>query len=219
MLPLSLGLGVAGLLGLAAGAASLSGSPLSPGAPELSDLPSAIFFAAAAAAFVLYALALYLVRRRRAAVLTVCAVAAAVQLVPLAGPLILSRDVYARWAYGRVTADHHANPYVVAPAHYAADPATRAMARGWRGADTVYGPAFSAASAGLATTTGRSAETTALLYPRSRPRSSVGTRSSHWTSPAADTTTSGWPCSCSARPFSPAGGPPSRARAGRSRPG
>ena len=164
MLPLSVGFGVAGLLALAAAAASLSGSPLSPGARELSDLPSAAFLAAAAAALALYALALYLLRRRRSHVLAVCAVAAAIQLVPLAGPLVLSRDVYAYWAYGRLTADHHANPYAVAPARYAADPATRAMASGWRGAATVYGPAFSAASAGLAQATGRSVETAAFVY-------------------------------------------------------
>src|SRR5437763_13585878 len=120
-MPLSLGLSVAGLLGLAAAAASASGSPLSPGARELSDLPSALFLAAAAVAFVLYALALYVVRRRGARVLAVCAVAAAIQLVPLAGPLILSRDVYAYWAYGRVLEDHDANPYVVAPGRYTAD--------------------------------------------------------------------------------------------------
>ena len=164
MVPVSLGLGVAGLLGVAAAAASAGGSPLSPGARELSDVPSALFLAAAAVAFVFYGLALYLVRRKGARVLAVCAVAATIQLVPLAGPLVLSRDVYAYWAYGRVVEDHGANPYVVAPARYARDPATRAMAGGWRESRTVYGPAFSAASAGLAAETGRSAEETAFVY-------------------------------------------------------
>jgi Glycosyltransferase family 87 len=160
----ALGCGIAGLLGLATAAASASGSPLSPGWSEHSDLPSAVFLAASAAAFVLYALGLYLGRRRKTGLAAVCAVAAAVQLVPLAGPLLLSRDVYAYWAYGREVTRHDANPYAVAPARFAADPATRAMAGAWRAGHTVYGPAFSATSAGLAAATGRSAETSAFTY-------------------------------------------------------
>ena len=161
---LGLGLGIAALLGLAAVAASAHGSPLRAGAPEGTDVPSAVFLAASGAAFGLYLLALWLLRRRGAAVATVCAVAVGIQLVPLAGPLLLSRDVYAYWDYGRLAAVHDANPYSVPPGRFARDPATRAMAPRWRRTDSVYGPVFSAASSGLAATNGSSAEAAAFRY-------------------------------------------------------
>jgi hypothetical protein len=123
-----------------------------------------VFLAAAACAFALYLLGLVLIRRRGGSVAAVCAVAVAIQLVPLAGPLVLSRDVYAYWDYGREAAVHDANPYSVAPARFAADPATHAMAPAWRRAHSVYGPVFSAASEGLATTGGRSAEAASFGY-------------------------------------------------------
>lgn len=157
-------MGIAALLGLAAAAASWPGSALRAGAPEGSDLPSTVFLTAACCAFGLYLGALILVRRRRTSVVLVCAIAAAIQLVPLAGPLVISRDVYAYWAYGRLAAVHHVNPYSVSPARFAHDPASRAMAKGWRSSKSVYGPVFSAASAGLASTGGRSPGAAALSY-------------------------------------------------------
>jgi hypothetical protein len=89
---------VVALLLLAVAAAAARGSAVRAGAPEGSDVPGAIFLAALAAGFVLYLVALVLLLRRRCALVAVCAVAAAVQLAPLAGPLMLSRDVYAYWA-------------------------------------------------------------------------------------------------------------------------
>ena len=163
-LVLPLGCGVVALLVLAVVAASAAGSPIRAGAPELSDLPSALFLAAVACAFVVYVLALVVLLRRRCGLAVVCAIAAAIQLAPLAGPLLLSRDVYAYWAYGRIAEDHDANPYAAAPARFAADPAVRAMANGWRSTDSVYGPIFTTASAELAETTGGSAETNAFVY-------------------------------------------------------
>jgi hypothetical protein len=155
---------VAGLLALAAVAASWRGSPLRVGGSERSDVPSVVFLAAAGCAFVLYLLGLALLRRHGASLAAVCVIAAAIQLVPLAGPLLLSRDVYAYWAYGREVVVHDANPYAAAPGRFAADPATHAMAPAWRTTKSVYGPVFSAASAGLATTTGRSAEAASFAY-------------------------------------------------------
>ena len=160
----SFGIGIAALLGLAAVAATWPGSALRAGAPEGSDLPSTVFLAAACCAFALYLGALFLVRRRIPNVAVVCALAAAIQLIPLVGPLVISRDVYAYWAYGRLAAVHHVNPYTVAPAKFAHDPASRVMAAGWRTSKSVYGPVFSAASAALAVTTGRTAGGTALDY-------------------------------------------------------
>jgi hypothetical protein len=94
----------------------------------------------------------------------VCAIAVAIQLVPLIGPLVISRDVYAYWAYGRLAAVHHVNPYRVSPARFADDPASRAMAAGWRDSKSVYGPVFAAASAGMAEAGGKSADTQAVGY-------------------------------------------------------
>jgi hypothetical protein len=159
-----LGLSVAALVALTTLAASWQGSALRAGAPEGSDLPSTVFFTAACCAFVLYVGALFLVRLRGAHVAVVCVIAAAIQLVPLAGPLVISRDVYAYWAYGRLAAIHHVNPYSVSPGRFAHDPASRSMAQGWRSSKSVYGPVFSAASAGLAATNGRSAKAAAVGY-------------------------------------------------------
>jgi hypothetical protein len=155
---------VAAAVTLATASTTWSDSPLRAGTPETSDVPAAVYLSASCCAFLLYLAGLFVVRRRGASVVVVCALAAAIQLVPLAGPLLISRDVYAYWAYGRVAAVHHANPYGVAPGHFVADPADRAMAPVWRNSKSVYGPVFSAASAGLAATSGRSAETAALAY-------------------------------------------------------
>lgn len=161
---LLLGGGVAALLGVAAVAAAASGSPIRAGAPELSDVPSVVFLAASGLAFAAYLGGLLVVRLRGGSLAVVCAVAAAVQLLPLAGPLLLSRDVYAYWAYGRVAEDHRSNPYAVAPVRFPSDPAARAMAKGWRSTDSVYGPVFTAASSALAASSGRSASTAAFAY-------------------------------------------------------
>jgi len=150
-----LGCAVAGLLGLAMAAASWPGSPLRAGAPERSDLPSVVFLTAAACAFAAYLGALVVLRRRGGALPIVLTLAVAIQLVPLAGPLLLSRDAYAYWDYGRVAAQHDANPYAVPPARFPDDPATRQMAPAWRKTKSVYGPVFTGASAGLARTSGR----------------------------------------------------------------
>ena len=104
------------------------------------------------------------VRRRGLPVLAALVVAAAIQLVPLAGPLLLSQDLYAYWAYGRVAEAHAANPYSTPPARFPHDPAERSMAPAWRRAGSVYGPVFTGASAGLAEATGASAEESALVY-------------------------------------------------------
>jgi hypothetical protein len=123
------GLALTGSLALAVAAASAHGSPLSPGRQELTDLPGVVFLSAAGCAFALYILALVLIRRHRSSVALVCVVAAATQLIPLAGPLLLSRDVYAYWTYGRLVSVHDANPYTVSPSTYASDPGEHQMAR------------------------------------------------------------------------------------------
>jgi hypothetical protein len=159
-----MGCGVVALLVVAVVSASAHGSSIRAGARELSDLPAVLFLAAVACAFVLYVVALILMRRRRSSLAAICAIAAAIQLTPLVGPLLLSNDVQAYWAYGRIAEDHASNPYATAPGRFSADPAVRAMAPGWRGTESVYGPVFTEASVGLAETTGGSAETNAFVY-------------------------------------------------------
>jgi hypothetical protein len=159
-----LGLAIAALLGLAAIAASWQGSALRAGAPEGSDLPSTVFLVAACCAFVLYVGALFIVRVRGMHLAVVCVIAAAIQLIPLVGPLVISRDVYAYWAYGRLAAVHHVNPYTVSPQEFSSDPASRAMAADWRNSSSVYGPVFSAASAGLAAAGGTSGSAQVSSY-------------------------------------------------------
>ena len=69
-------------------------------------------------------------------------VAALIQLIPLAAPLLLSLDVYAYWDYGRLVAEHGLNPYADAPDAAPNDPAFHLMGRDWRDHTAIYGPVF-----------------------------------------------------------------------------
>jgi alpha-1,6-mannosyltransferase len=91
-------------------------------------------------AFVLYLAGLQLLRGRRAGVAWVAAVGLAVQLAPLAGPLLLSADAWTYWGYARLD-----DPYEQTPAEVR-DPASyRWLGERWRDTTSVYGPAFSLA--------------------------------------------------------------------------
>lgn len=122
------------------------------------------FLALLAAAFALYVVALALLRRGAPRTAIVLAVAAIVQLAPLGAPLLLSTDAWAYWDYGRIAAVHDGNPYVDAPASFAADPAFRAMGTRWRDQTSVYGPGFTLASEPLARAAGPSADAAAWSY-------------------------------------------------------
>jgi hypothetical protein len=121
------------------------------------------FLGCAAAAFAAYLLGLLLVRRG-ARLAAVAAIAAAVQLAPLAGPLLLSSDASTYWDYGRLAAIHGESPYRAAPADRPGDPAFRYVGADWRGASTVYGPAFTLASEPLALAAGSSHRAAAWIY-------------------------------------------------------
>jgi hypothetical protein len=77
---------------------------------------AALFVALLAIAFASYLGALLVLRSRGGNLVLACLLAAAIQLTPLAGPLLLSRDAYSYWAYGRIVASHHQNPFTLAPA-------------------------------------------------------------------------------------------------------
>ena len=103
---------------LAAGAATLvlvagacafawqNGSPLVPRDGGTADQGTAWPFAILlAAAFVAYVTGLALLRRRVAPTRAVVVLAAAIQLVPLAAPLLLSTDAWTYWGYGWIGAE------------------------------------------------------------------------------------------------------------------
>ena len=85
-------------------------------------------------------------------------------MAALAGPVLLSTDLYTYWAYGRVGAIHGENPYAVPPSAFPDDPAYPRMGADWRETTTVYGPGFTLASEGLAVVAGGSARVTAWMY-------------------------------------------------------
>jgi alpha-1,6-mannosyltransferase len=143
-------------------AASQRGSPVRVGGFEATDTWGVLFLALVGAAFLFYILALLVLRSRASPLVLVVAIAAVIQLTPLAGPLLLSRDVYSYWAYGRIVALHDRNPFVVPPIHFAHDPATRAAA--WRRQTSVYGPAFTLATGAVAEAARHSSEVASFLF-------------------------------------------------------
>lgn len=151
-------------MGVAVAAALPQDSPLSPDHAGGNTDWSWLYLAAMSAAFALYVLGVLLVSRFRTTLPAVLAVAVAIQLAPLAGPVLLSTDVYTYWDYGRIAAIHDANPYVVPPSAFPGDPAYPVMGEDWHGTTTVYGPGFTLASEGLARVSGDSPATAAWIY-------------------------------------------------------
>jgi alpha-1,6-mannosyltransferase len=94
----------------------------------------------------------------------VWALACAIQLVPLAAPLLLSTDAWTYWDFGRIATVHDANPYSSTPADFPADPAFPYVGRAWHDTTTVYGPAFTLTSEPLARAAGTSADAAAWIY-------------------------------------------------------
>jgi alpha-1,6-mannosyltransferase len=118
----------------------------------------------ALAALVLSGAGALLARRGALGLRAALVVAVAVQLVPLAAPVLLSQDVYLYWAEARVVTVHAADPYTVPPSRYPNDPATRIASPEWRTQTEPYGPAWVGVGALPALAAGRSAHTAELLY-------------------------------------------------------
>ena len=91
-------------------------------------------------------------------------IACAIQLVPLAAPLLLSTDAWTYWDFGRIATVHDANPYRSTPGDYPDDPAFPYVGTAWHDTTTVYGPAFTLASEPLARAAGTSAGAAAWIY-------------------------------------------------------
>ncbi len=124
-----------------------------------------LYLGAMSAAFAAYLAGLYLVRRgglgRRKGVI---ALACAIQLLPLAGPVLLSTDVYTYWDYARISTVHGGNPYVDVPSDYPADVAYPLMGSYWHDTTSVYGPGFTLVSEAHAEAVGESADAAAWAY-------------------------------------------------------
>lgn len=119
-----------------------------------------------ALAFAAYLTGLFLLARagglsRRKAVI---ALACAIQLLPLAGPVLLSTDVYTYWDYARISTEHGGNPYVDVPADYPDDVAYPLMGSRWYDTTSVYGPGFTLAAEAHAEAVGESEDAAAWAY-------------------------------------------------------
>jgi len=116
------------------------------------------------AAFVAYLAALLLLRRRELTRRTVLVLAVAIQLLPLAAPLLLSTDAWTYWEYGRIAAVHGGNPYADTPSEFSTDPAYEHAGAAWRETTSVYGPAFTLLSELVALVSGSSSAAAAWIF-------------------------------------------------------
>jgi glycosyl transferase family 87 len=124
----------------------------------------ALFLALLVLAFAAYLAALVLCRRATPALRAVVVVAFAIQLIPLAGPLLISTDAWTYWEYGRIAAVHDGDPYVDTPNEFPDDPAYDKAGVDWRDTTSVYGPAFTLISEGVALVAGSSAAAAAWIF-------------------------------------------------------
>jgi uncharacterized SAM-binding protein YcdF (DUF218 family) len=123
-----------------------------------------LFLALLVVAFAAYLGALVLARRRPPALRPALVAAVVIQLLPLAGPLLLSTDAWAYWEYGRIAAAHDGNPYVDTPSEYPDDPAYDYAGAAWRETTSVYGPAFTLVAEVVALASGSSAAVAAWIF-------------------------------------------------------
>jgi alpha-1,6-mannosyltransferase len=99
------------------------------------------------AAFAVVVLEAWSKRIRLAAVLIAAAWSL---LIAVAGPLLLSRDVYTYAAYGRIEALYGGNPYLTNLSAFSHDRFVAVTSVQWLHTHSHYGPLFTLASAGLA---------------------------------------------------------------------
>ncbi len=116
------------------------------------------------AAFVCYVAGLILLSRGAARLRLVAALALAIQVIPLGGPLLLSTDAWSYWGYARIAAFDGANPYRDPPSSFPSDPAYSFAGHAWRHTTSVYGPVFTLSSEPIAHAVGASADAAAWVY-------------------------------------------------------
>lgn len=123
-----------------------------------------IFSIAQIVAFALFFGALLVVRRDPPRTAVVIGVAVVIQLLPLAGPMILGTDGWSYWNVGRITTVLDGNPYLDVPAAFPADVSTAYVYPFWQERVTPYGPGWVAASSAVAFAAGDSADLGAWLF-------------------------------------------------------
>lgn len=122
------------------------------------------FLALLAVAFLGYVAGLRGLARGGVPLRAVVAIAFAVQLAPLAAPLMLSSDAWTYWMYGRIAVVHDANPYEDTPSRFPDDPAFLWSGKQWRDSTSVYAPGFTLASEPIALAAGDSHNAAAWIY-------------------------------------------------------
>ena len=122
-----------------------------------------VFLASLAAAFAAYLGAAALLSRARPPLAAVGLAAVAIQLLPLAAPLLLSTDAWTYWEYGEIAGDG-GNPYRDAPDEVPATPAYPYAGAAWRDSTSVYGPAFTLGSELVARAVGSSPDAAAWAF-------------------------------------------------------
>jgi alpha-1,6-mannosyltransferase len=105
-----------------------------------------------------------LLRRTGLGLRVAIAAAVVIQLLPLAGPLLLSTDAWTYWEYGRIAAVNGGDPYVDTPSEFSGDAAYDDAGADWRDTTSVYGPAFSLLSEGVALVSGESEDAAAWIF-------------------------------------------------------
>lgn len=123
-----------------------------------------LFAIAQILAFGLYATALVIVRWNAPTTTRVLVLAAAIQLLPLAAPLMLSTDAWSYTNTGRIAVVHGGNPYVDTPSAFPSDPTLAYINGAWQERITVYGPAFVVASEAIAVAAGDDPGLAVWLY-------------------------------------------------------
>jgi hypothetical protein len=123
-----------------------------------------VWTAALVAAFVLYGAGAWLAHSSGLRLRVALLAAIGIQVIPLAGPLLLSKDAYLYWGEARVLTVQHANPYVSTPADYPSDPAFSRVSESWRAEPSPYGPAWELTGALPALAAGTSARRAELAY-------------------------------------------------------
>ena len=154
---------------LVAGCVALAwveGAPLVPADGGRADGGSlgVLFLALLILAFAAYLAALVLLRRGSPVLRAVVIAAVAIQLIPLAGPLLVSTDAWTYWEYGRIAAVNDGDPYVDTPSEFPDDPAYDKAGADWRDTTSVYGPAFTLLSELVALVSGSSAAAAAWIF-------------------------------------------------------
>jgi hypothetical protein len=154
-------------LALVAAACALAwrpGSPLVPRNGGHVTGAAPLFLALLLGAFATYLVALLAIRRVAPSTRAVTVLAAAIQLVPLAAPLLLSTDAWTYWSYGWIAARGDGNPYAEATQSFPANPALPYLGSAWMDTTSVYGPVFTLASEPVAVVAGDSDEVAAWTF-------------------------------------------------------